>query len=227
MLLLEQNIRGICDRFGIEFADLLADMDVDEVNELTIYDLEAIAEEYDVDLYSLLFKPVFIPVVFKEKLARIKLLVLDVDGVMTDGGMYFDPDGRQSKKFNTKDGLSILHLTRSGFDVAIISSGFEGGAVQARAAMLGIQHVSVNREPKIERLDRLMAQLGIGHDQVAIIGDDVNDIGVMRKVGFVAVPADAVQVVKQVADVVLNTNGGQGCVREFIDNYLLDNPITE
>jgi 3-deoxy-D-manno-octulosonate 8-phosphate phosphatase (KDO 8-P phosphatase) len=227
MLLLEQNIKGICDRHGLTFRDFLSDMEVEEVNELTVYDLEAIAEEYELDLYALLFKPVFKSFELKEKLQQIKLLVLDVDGVMTDGGMYFDPEGRQSKKFNAKDGLSILHLTKAGFHVAIISSGFEGGAVQARATILGIQHVSVNREPKINRLDRLLAELGLNYSQTAIIGDDINDLTVMRKVGMTIVPSDAVQMVKEAADLILTKKGGEGCIREFIDNYLLDKPIEE
>jgi 3-deoxy-D-manno-octulosonate 8-phosphate phosphatase (KDO 8-P phosphatase) len=227
MLLLEQNIKGICDRHGLTFRDFLSDMEVEEVNELTVYDLEAIAEEYELDLYALLFKPVFKSFELKEKLKQIKLLVLDVDGVMTDGGMYFDSEGRQSKKFNAKDGLSILHLTKTGFHVAIISSGFEGGAVQARATILGIQHVSVNREPKINRLDTLLAELGLNYSQTAIIGDDINDLTVMRKVGMTIVPFDAVQVIKEAADLILTKKGGEGCVREFIDNYLLDKPIEE
>ncbi len=225
-IFLEQNIKGLCERNGISFRDFLSDMEVDEVSELTLYDLEAIAEEYEVDLYSLLFKHAVSGPELRKKLDKIKLLVLDVDGVMTDGGMYFDAEGRQSKKFYAKDGHAIIHLTKSGFPVAIISSGFEGGAVHARAKILSIPFVTVDRTPKIERLNKIMEELGITAEEVAIIGDDVNDLEVMRTVGFTAVPADAVSRVKEVADLILTKKGGEGCVREFIDHYLLKDTIS-
>ena len=126
---LEQNIRGLCDKFGLNFDSFLEELDVDHVNELSIYDLEAIAEEYVIDLNALLFKNSFKSNHLKSRLENIKLLVLDVDGVMTDGGMYFTESGDQFKKFNTKDGMAILHLTKSDFQVAIISSGFRGESV--------------------------------------------------------------------------------------------------
>ena len=227
MQFLEQNIKGICDRHGLSFRDFLADMEVDEVNELTIYDIEAIAEEYEVDVYSLLFKHTFRSHELDEKLSNIKLLVLDVDGVMTDGGMYFDAEGNQSKRFYSRDGHAIIHLTKNNFQVAIISSGFEGGAVMARAKLLGIQHASVNRIPKIERLNKLLEELKLEPSNVAMIGDDVNDLEVMKIIGFSAAPADAVERVKEVADLILSKKGGEGCVREFIDHYLLNKTIEQ
>lgn len=225
MLFLEQNIKGICDRNGISFRDFLSDMEVEDVSELTVYDLEAIAEEYEIDLQALLFTHTFQTNELRSKLDKIKLLVLDVDGVMTDGGMYFDAEGHQSKRFYAKDGHAIIHLTKQNFPVAIISSGFEGGAVMARAKLLGVQYASVDRTPKMERLGRIMAELNLNPEEVAIIGDDVNDLEVMHYVGFSAAPADAVQKVKEIVDLVLSKKGGQGCVREFIDNYLLKNNI--
>lgn len=224
---LELNIKGICDRNGIDFHSFLNDLDVDHVHELTIYDLQVFSEEYDVDLEALLFKPLFKPNAIKDKLAKIKLIVLDVDGVMTDGGMFFSEGGEQIKKFNTKDGLGIIHLTKRGHQVAIISSGFRGEAVKARAEMLGIQHCTVNREPKMERLENLCKSLGISFENVAILGDDVNDLEVMKNVGFSACPKDAVPVIKANVDVILKTKGGEGCVREFIDAYILNEPLKE
>lgn len=222
---LEQNIRGLCDKSGIDFHSFISDMEVDNVFELTLYDLEAVSEEYEVDLQALLFKPLFKPESLKGKLDKIKLLVLDVDGVMTDGGMYFTESGDQIKKFNTKDGMAIIHLTSNDFHVAIISSGFRGEAVKARAEMLGIQHCTVNREPKLQRLQTLCDSLGIDFGNVAILGDDVNDLEVMSKVGFTACPKDAVPLIKANVDVILTTRGGEGCVREFIDNYILQEPL--
>ena len=224
---LEQNIRGLCDKFGLNFDSFLEELDVDHVNELSIYDLEAIAEEYVIDLNALLFKNSFKSNHLKSRLENIKLLVLDVDGVMTDGGMYFTESGDQFKKFNTKDGMAILHLTKSDFQVAIISSGFRGESVHRRAEMLGIQHCTVSRDSKMDTLNKLCSTLGIGLENVAMIGDDVNDLAVMKKIGFAACPRDAVNSVKQVCDIILTLKGGQGCVREFIDQYIFDEPLNE
>ena len=222
---LEQNIKGLCSKFGIKYAEFIDDLDVDNVSELTIYDLEAVCEEYEVDLLSLLFKPLYRPELWNKKLEKIKLLILDVDGVMTDGGMYFTENGDQIKKYNTKDGMAILHLTKNEFQVAIISSGFNSEMVKTRADLLGIQRCYVGRDPKIEVLNKYCEELNITLENVAIIGDDVNDMEIIKKVGFSASPSDAVNTVKSQVDVVLNKKGGDGCVREFIDAYLLKQPL--
>lgn len=222
---LESNIKGLCEKFGLSFHDFLNELDSEHVKELTIFDLEAIADEYDVDIESLLLKPTFISSKLATKLGRIKLLILDVDGVMTDGGMYFAESGEQMKKFNTKDGMAIIHLTRSDFQVAILSSGFKGEAVKNRAEMLGIQHCHVTREPKLDVLRRICSELNIELNQVAIIGDDINDLEVMRNVGVSFAPRNAVSVVKKQVDIVLEKRGGEGCVRELIDHYLLKHPL--
>lgn len=224
---LERNIKGLCEKFGVTFEQFLDDFDADDVSELTIFDLEAIAEEYEVDLHALLFKMSFKERSLREKCSKIKLLILDVDGVMTDGGMYFTESGDQFKKFNTKDGMAIIHLTRSDFQVAIISSGFKGEAVQRRAEMLGIQHCYVGRRPKMEVLNEICDELKISFDEVAIIGDDINDLGVMRNVGMSFCPKNAIGRVKSQVDVILSLNGGEGCVRELIDNYILEEPLNK
>ena len=222
---LEANIKGLCEKFGLSFHDFLSDMDAEHVNELTMFDLEAIADEYEVDLEALLFKPSFISEKLSKKLNKIKLLILDVDGVMTDGGMYFAESGEQMKKFNTKDGMAIIHLTKNDFQVAILSSGFKGEAVKNRAELLGIQHCHVTREPKIDVLKRICKELNIELNQVAIVGDDINDLEVMRNVGVSFAPRDAVSVVKKQVDIILERRGGEGCVRELIDHYLLKHPL--
>lgn len=109
---LEGNIRGLCDKFGLDYIGFLADIGVESVFELSVSDLEIICEEYDTDLNALLFKFPFKTNHLNGKLKKIKLLVIDVDGVMTDGGMYFAENGDQMKKFNTKDGMAIIHLTK-------------------------------------------------------------------------------------------------------------------
>lgn len=226
MIYLEQNIKGLCTKFGVDYNQFLDDLDVEHPNELTMYDLEAIVEEYDTDLQSLLFKPIFRTDLLLKKTNAIRLLVLDVDGVLTDGGMYYSESGDQMKKFNTKDGMAILHLTKKGFQTAIISSGFKAEAVKARAELLGVQHCVVTREPKLEVLKSLCKELDLTLQQVAIVGDDINDLEIIRNVGFSACPSNAVMNVKSAVDVVLSRKGGEGCVREFIDAYLLKEPLS-
>ena len=223
---LEENIRGLCDRFGLDHVGFFADIGIDSASELSMADLEIICEEYEVDLNAMLFKRPFKTNHLRDKLDGIKLLIIDVDGVMTDGGMYFTESGDQFKKFNAKDGMAIIHLTKNDFQVAIISSGFKGEAVQHRAKMLGIQHCSVSRNPKLDTLQGICKELELELKDVAIIGDDINDLEVMRSVGFSASPADAVNVVKSQVDVVLKSKGGEGCVRELIDLYILKEPLT-
>lgn len=222
---LEQNIKGLCTKYGIEFDEFLNDLDVENVHELTIYDLEAVCEEYEVDLMSLLFKPMYRPELFKKQLEKIKLLILDVDGVMTDGGMYVSESGDQMKRYNTQDGMGIMHLTKSGFQVGIISSGFANNMVQKRAELLGIQHCYVGRDPKLEILKKWCEEIKLQLNEVAIIGDDINDLEVMKNIGLAICPANAVNSVKSHCHIILSKKGGEGCVREFIDHFLLKNPL--
>jgi 3-deoxy-D-manno-octulosonate 8-phosphate phosphatase (KDO 8-P phosphatase) len=222
---LEQNIRGLCDKFGIDYVGFLADIGVESTSELTMSDLEIICEEYDTDLNALLFKFPFKTNHLKAKLSEIKLLVLDVDGVMTDSGMYFTEKGDQFKKYNAKDGMAIIHLTKNDFQVAIVSSGFKAESVLGRSEMLGIQHCSVNREPKMDRINSICKKLNLELKNVAMIGDDINDKEVMKAIGFTACPRDAVDVIKSCVDVILSKKGGEGCVREFIDLYILKEPL--
>ncbi len=205
---------------GLHYDDFLADLEVDEVKELTLFDLEAISEEYSLDLISLLFKPLFNAEHINKKLKEIKLLILDVDGVMTDGGMYWTESGDQMKKFNTKDGLGIMGLTKKGFQVGIISSGFTKNMVQQRAELLGIERCYVGQDSKLQVLTQWCTEMSISMKEVAIIGDDINDLEVMKSVGLAICPSDAVNEVKSVCAIILSQKGGQGCVREFIDGYL-------
>ncbi len=225
MLFLEQNIKGLCAKFGVDFYQMLGDFTVDSVTELSILDLEAIAEEYEVDFYSLLFKPLFVFEHLKTKISKIKLLILDVDGVMSDGGMYYTESGDQFKKYNAKDGMAIIKAQEKGLICGIISSAFTDQMVLNRAKTLKIERTYVGRESKITILKKWCEELKLSLDEVAMIGDDVNDLSIMKEVGFKVCPSDAVNVVKHASDVVLSKKGGEGCVRELIDNYLLETPI--
>lgn len=227
MLFLDQNIKGLCAKFGVDFYQMMNDFNVDEVTELSVLDLEAIAEEYEIDFYSLLFKPLFIFEHLKNKIKRIRLLILDVDGVMTDAGMYYTESGDQFKKYNSKDGMGIMKVQEKGIICGIISSAFTDQMVLNRAKTLKIDHVYVGREQKINILNQWCEKLNISLDEVAMIGDDINDLSIMYQVGLSACPKDAVQEVKKEVDIVLTKNGGAGVVREFIDHFLLPEPLKE
>jgi YrbI family 3-deoxy-D-manno-octulosonate 8-phosphate phosphatase len=149
-----------------------------------------------------------------------KLLILDVDGVLTDGGMYYLEDGSEFKKFNTKDGLAIRRIIKEyALPVGIISNGSKVQLIQSRAETLYIDRVYVGHSDKLSILQQWCQELNITLEEVAYIGDDVNDLQCMSKVGCAACPADAVQKIKDVSHVLLKRNGGDACVREFIEMY--------
>ena len=224
-MILESNLKGLCQKFGIDFQQFLTDFNIEHTNELSINDLEAICDEYEVDLQALLFTPLYTPDVHRKALNKIKFLLLDVDGVMTDGGMYVSENGDQLKKYNTKDGMGILHLKEKGIQVGIISSGFTEKMVQQRAELLGIKHCYIGRKPKLEILETWLKELNLSFDQIAMIGDDINDLEIMKKVGLAVCPKDAVVKIKSNSHIILSKKGGEGCIREFIDVYLMAEPI--
>ena len=160
----------------------------------------------------------------KEKASRIRMLVLDVDGTLTDGGIYIDAHGVQSKKFNIRDGMGITLLHKAGIVVGMISNSSAQAILDERAMMLGIKYTYAGQEPKLEVLRHWMEILQLTFDHVAYIGDDVNDLEIIKSAGLSACPHDAHYSVIRAADIVLQRNGGEGCVREFIDRYLLAPP---
>ena len=157
----------------------------------------------------------------KEKASRIRMLVLDVDGTLTDGGIYIDANGVESKKFNVHDGMGITLLQEAGIDVGILSHSRAQKILNERAKMLGIKYVYAGKVPKIEILEKWKFELNLKADEIAYIGDDVNDIAILEDVGLSACPANAHYKVIKTVDIVLQRRGGEGCVREFIDRYLL------
>jgi 3-deoxy-D-manno-octulosonate 8-phosphate phosphatase (KDO 8-P phosphatase) len=134
--------------------------------------------------------------------------------------MLFTAKGDELKKFNTKDGMGILKLRDSDIELGIISSGFSSEIVQKRAEMLRIENCYVGRDAKISILKSWITEKGLTLDQVAMIGDDINDKEIMSSIGLAACPADAVNEIKSISHIVLKQKGGDGCIREFIDNYL-------
>ncbi len=221
MIFLEQNFRGLCAKHEIDFHTFMKNFDVDSVTELSLIDIESMREEYEMDLQTILFSPIFDISHISEKLKAIKLLILDVDGVMTDAGMYYTENGDQIKKFNAKDGMGIMNLMQKGIKIGMISSGFYDKIVKKRAEVLGIDLCHVGRGPKMEVLSAWCKDLGISLKEVAMIGDDINDLPVMEEIGFSACPSDAVKEVKLKVDLILTKKGGEGCVRELIDHYFL------
>jgi 3-deoxy-D-manno-octulosonate 8-phosphate phosphatase (KDO 8-P phosphatase) len=149
-----------------------------------------------------------------------KFLVLDIDGVMTDAGIIYTESGDEIKKFNARDGLSIISLVNAGYHVGFLSSGFRENMINRRAKVLGVQKVYVGTWKKMEILEKWCKELNISLENVAYMGDDLNDIPVIKKVGLSACPADASDEVKEIANIILSVRGGRGCVREFADKYL-------
>jgi 3-deoxy-D-manno-octulosonate 8-phosphate phosphatase (KDO 8-P phosphatase) len=151
--------------------------------------------------------------------ADIKLLVLDVDGVMTDGTITINADNSESKSFNSLDGHGIRMWQRAGLKVAILS-GRNSAPTYYRAAQLNIEYVFQDCHDKLPVLKKLIEQLSLKPQQVAFVGDDVPDLPVLRYVGFAASVANAVEEVKDCADYVTNLPGGKGAVREVIEHIL-------
>ena len=154
-----------------------------------------------------------------DRLKNIKLLLLDVDGVMTDGRIIFDSNGIESKFFNVKDGHGIKLLQRAGVEVGIVS-GRKSQVVTNRAEELGIERVFQGALDKLVIYRAILKDTGFDHFQVAFKGDDVIDIPVMRLVGFSAAPADAVEEVFPYTHFVARNRGGWGAVRELCDLIL-------
>ncbi len=155
----------------------------------------------------------------KSRLHKIKLLLLDVDGVMTDGGIYLSNSGEEMKKFNIQDGYGITKLQRAGIKVGIIT-GRISKIVTKRAEELGITEVHQNLENKLETYEHIKAKWKLSDEEVAYIGDDEFDLPVLERVGFSAAPINAVPRVKKLVHFISTRSGGNGAVREVIDLIL-------
>ncbi|UCD53614.1 MAG: HAD hydrolase family protein [Phycisphaerales bacterium] len=155
----------------------------------------------------------------KQKLAAITLLVLDVDGVLSDGHLTVYGDGSESKAFHTHDGHGLRMWQRAGLKVAMIS-GRQSEPTQRRAEQLEIAHVFQNCHFKLPALMELLAELRLEAEQVAYVGDDLPDLPVIRFVGFGVAVANAVDEVKAQADYVTTRSGGDGAVREVVEMIL-------
>lgn len=151
-----------------------------------------------------------------QRARAVRLLVLDVDGVLTDGKLYFLADGGEAKAFSTLDGQGIKMLMNSGVNVAIIT-GRTSSIVERRAANLGIKHLMQGREDKRTALDELLAILQLSYNQVAYLGDDLPDLAAIRCVALGTAVANANSFVRQHAQAVTLLRGGEGAARELCE----------
>jgi 3-deoxy-D-manno-octulosonate 8-phosphate phosphatase (KDO 8-P phosphatase) len=151
-----------------------------------------------------------------EKAKKLKLLILDVDGVLTDGKLFFDNDGTEYKVFHARDGHGIKLLQQSGVAVAVIS-GRKSNSVTLRMKKLGVEYVYQGYENKLSAFHEIIEKIGVSPEQVAHVGDDLLDLPVMIRVGLAIAVQDANFAVKQRADWCTDLSGGCGAVREICD----------
>jgi 3-deoxy-D-manno-octulosonate 8-phosphate phosphatase (KDO 8-P phosphatase) len=149
----------------------------------------------------------------------IRLLVLDVDGVLTDGRLYYGPRGEALKVFDVHDGHGIVQLQRAGIAVAVIS-GRRSSMVSARCRELGVRHVFQGASDKLAVLERLLKRLKVTAAECACVGDDLPDLALMERVGLSFAVADAMPAVRRRADRTTRARGGRGAVREVCEQLL-------
>lgn len=156
---------------------------------------------------------------FAERCRRIRLILSDVDGVMTDGTVLLLPDGSEAKSFHIRDGLAIVLAQRAGLKTGLVS-GRSSVTVERRAAELKMAIVRQGVRDKRAVFAEILASEGLRPDEVAYIGDDVNDLPVLSQVGLSAAPADAPLEVRTQTFLVTDAGGGRGCLREFVEAIL-------
>jgi 3-deoxy-D-manno-octulosonate 8-phosphate phosphatase (KDO 8-P phosphatase) len=156
----------------------------------------------------------------REAAKKIKLLVFDVDGVMTDGSVTYDENGIEYKTFNVKDGHGLVRMRESGFITAIITAR-NNGTVEHRARNLNITELYQGQKYKLPALEEIMKKYNLKFENVSYMGDDLPDLCILEKVGLACCPADAVEEVKAVCNFMSSVNGGRGAVRELCD-FILD-----
>ena len=152
----------------------------------------------------------------KEKASKIKLLVFDIDGVMTDGSITYDENGVEYKTFNAKDGHGLAKMIKNGLMTAVIT-GRRNGTVDRRAVDLRFTEVYQGVKNKLPILEAIMQKYELDFSQVSYMGDDEPDIPILEKVGISACPSDAVKKVRDICDFISEKGGGKGAVRELCD----------
>jgi YrbI family 3-deoxy-D-manno-octulosonate 8-phosphate phosphatase len=157
---------------------------------------------------------------------EIKLFLTDIDGVWTDGGMYYDENGSEFKKFNTSDSAGVLFCRLLDINVGIIT-GENSQAVKRRAEKLKIKHYFLGIKDKVKVAKDLIDELGISWEEVAYVGDDINDIQLLKKVGLSACPINSPEYIKELVNWVIPTKGGDGVFRHFVEKYLKEKKLLD
>jgi len=155
----------------------------------------------------------------KQRAEQIKLLILDVDGVLTDGGLYYDHEGNVTKRFNVQDGLGIKFAQQAGIDLAVIT-GLNHGAVEKRVTELGITDYYPGQRDKLPFYEKLLKEKGLKDEEVAYIGDDWIDVPVMLRVGLPMAVRNAQPEIFGISKWISSRKGGRGAVREAISFIL-------
>jgi 3-deoxy-D-manno-octulosonate 8-phosphate phosphatase (KDO 8-P phosphatase) len=155
---------------------------------------------------------------FLERFRAIKLLALDVDGVLTDDSIYFGPDGFELKRYNISDGFFIVLAMRAGLEIAVVSGRYSP-STDTRMKDLGVKHVLQGMKDKVNMLAPVLEELGISFAEVAFVGNELLDIKLAQRVGLPIAVADAVDDLKEVAAYVTENAGGHGAVREVLQGY--------
>ena len=155
----------------------------------------------------------------KERARKVRLLVMDVDGVLTDGRMTLSEQGDELKAFHSRDGVGLVLARRAGIRTALVTDK-QSGIAKARGEALGIDSIVLGAARKGESVDALLAEHGLGAEAVAFIGDDLVDIPALQRVGLAVAVADAAPEVRALAHVVTRARGGRGAVRECIELIL-------
>lgn len=150
---------------------------------------------------------------------NIKIIILDVDGTLTDGKIYYDSNGHEMKAFNVKDGMAIAQAISCGIEVGIVT-GRESSIVEKRAGELKVKYLYQGIHNKVEVIDEILNSLKLNYSNAMYIGDDINDLDIMNRIGVSACPKDACEDILERCDIVSRFNGGEGAVREIIEILL-------
>ena len=163
-------------------------------------------------------------IVLSRKLRGIKLLVLDVDGVLTDGGLWINNEGKTIKRFDVKDGLGLNLMQQVGIEIVFLSGG-KHRATEERAKQLGIKQCYTGIKDKYKKLKFLQKKLNIPISKTAYVGDDINDIVVKPLVAILCAPSNATDILISKSDIVLFNKGGQGAIRELAERILISKKL--
>ena len=155
----------------------------------------------------------------KKSFLKIKYLVIDVDGTMTDAGIYYDENGNELKKFCTKDAAGFFAAQKANIKL-IVLTGRECAATTRRMKEMKVDYLAQNVKDKLLFLDEFIQKEGVSYQEIGYLGDDLNDFAGMKKAGFAACPADACDEIKGICDYVSEVSGGNGAVRDIIEKLL-------